>query len=357
MTGAQDDLRKTDATRKPRVFEVDDPALTLPPSAPEPEPEPSRGAARASAAEGVEAPPQTATPAPRRSGIRWAAILVSAMLALAGLAASLSFARFVSVAVERQDAFGWIAFSLLAIAGLAGGVLLLREIIGLFRLSRLRDLRREVDTALSKKDAKAERRALSHLKRLFSGRADTRWPLARLAEHERDVRDPGQLLALADRELVAPLDAQVRRAIMTSAKRVATVTAMSPIALISVGFVLFENMRMLRAIAGLYGGRPGAMGAVRLASLVFGHILATGGIALTDDLVGQFLGQDMLRRLSKRLGEAAFNGAMTARVGTAAIEVCRPIPFIEVTPVRARDLVGELFRRSPETKEKAGAGR
>ena len=74
MTGAQDDLRKTDATRKPRVFEVDDPALTLPPSAPEPEPEPSSGAGRASAAEGVEAPPQTATPAPRRSGIRWAAI-------------------------------------------------------------------------------------------------------------------------------------------------------------------------------------------------------------------------------------------------------------------------------------------
>ena len=335
--------------RKPRVFEVDDPALTLPPAPPEPEPAPESSSSRATSR--TETPFQTATLAPKRSGIRWAAILVSATLALAALAASVTFARFVSVALERQDAIGWIAFALLAVAGVAAGVLLMRELIGLLRLSRLRDLRREVDAALTKQDPKAERRALVHLKRLFSSRADVRWSLARLAEHERDVRDPGQLLALADRELVAPLDAQVRRTIMASAKRVATVTAMSPIALIAVGYVLIENVRMLRSIAGLYGGRPGAVGGLRLAALVVGHIIATGGIAMTDDLLGQFIGQDMLRRLSRRLGEGVFNGALTARVGTAAIEVCRPIPFIEVTPIRARDLVGELFRRAPEAKD------
>ena len=73
------------------------------------------------------------------------------------------------------------------------------------------------------------------------------------------------------------------------------------------------------------------------------HITATGAIALTDDLFGQFLGQDIIRRLSRRLGEGAFNGALTARLGIVAIELTRPCPYIQAKPLRARHVVGELF--------------
>ena len=112
----------------------------------------------------------------------------------------------------------------------------------------------------------------------------------------------GELLALADREMVAPLDLTARRLITRSAKRVATVTALSPMVLIAVTYVAIENLRLLRGLASLYGGRPGFFGMLRLAQLVFAHIVATGGVALTDDLLGQFLGQDILRRLSRLLG-------------------------------------------------------
>jgi putative membrane protein len=105
--------------------------------------------------------------------------------------------------------------------------------------------------------------------------------------------------------------------------------------LIAVGYVAVENLRLLRALATLYGGRPGFIGALRLANMVFGHIVATGGLAMTDDLLGQFLGQDILRRLSRRLGEGAFNGALTARIGIAAIEVIRPLPYLAAKPPRA----------------------
>jgi hypothetical protein len=90
---------------------------------------------------------------------------------------------------------------------------------------------------------------------------------------------------------------------------------------VAMGFVLVENVRMFRSIAGLYGGRPGVLGALRLGRLVVGHLIATGGIAMTDDLLGQFVGQDVLRRLSRRLGEGAFNGALTARLGVVAVEL------------------------------------
>ncbi len=77
---------------------------------------------------------------------------------------------------------------------------------------------------------------------------------------------------------------------------------------------------------------------------MFAHLLATGGVALTDDLLGQFLGQDILRRLSRRLGEGAFNGALTARIGIAAIEVIRPLPYLAAKPPRVRDVLGEVLK-------------
>jgi imidazolonepropionase-like amidohydrolase len=38
-------------------------------------------------------------------------------------------------------------------------------------------------------------------------------------------------------------------------------------------------------------------------------------------------GGGILSRISRRFGEGVVNGALTARVGVAAIEVCRPLPF------------------------------
>jgi putative membrane protein len=78
--------------------------------------------------------------------------------------------------------------------------------------------------------------------------------------------------------------------------------------------------------------------------MVFTHLAATGSVALTDDLLGQFLGQDLLRRLSSRLGEGAFNAALTARVGAAAVEISRPIPYLVAPRVRVRDIVSEVMR-------------
>jgi putative membrane protein len=334
-------------TRRPRAFAPDDPAL------------------RAAAAEKIEHPPADAGPlAARRKrqgarktvrptvadlsrrGIRWGGLLLSGAAGLLAMATALWFVRYVEIAIQRQDWVGWVAFSLLCLVGVSTLVLILREIFGLFRLARLGALRKEVTQALNENDAASERRAVRHLKNMLGGRADLQWPLARFTEHEGSVLNPGDLLALADRELIMPLDQEARRTVLAAAKRIGVVTAISPMAWIAMLYVLIENLRMLRAIAGLYGGRPGPLGALRLAKLVVGHIIATGGVALTDDLLGQFLGQDLLRRLSRRLGEGAFNGALTARVGAAGVEVCRPLPFITAPPVRARDMLAEAFRRN-----------
>jgi putative membrane protein len=277
-------------------------------------------------------------------GLRWGAILVSALAGAAFLGACAWFARLVSAALAREDWVGWAVFGLLLVAALATAMIMLREIVGFARLARLNRLRGDIEKAMAEKDAARERQAALRLAALFGGRPELRWSVRRFHDHGRDVHDPGELLALAEREIIQPLDGKARSLITRAAKRVATVTALSPLALLAVSYVLIENLRLLRGLAALYGGRPGLIGLLGLARMVFIHLIATGGVALTDDLLGQFLGQDILRRLSRRLGEGTFNGALTARIGIAAIHVIRPLPFLCAPAPRVRDVLGEVLK-------------
>lgn len=338
--------------RGPLVFDVSDPALVAGDASGAADAERlDRPVSSVDRPSEQRPPDEVAVQAPLDAGANGSApgrpftVLIAALAALGGLAASLAFASFISGVLARGDWIGLAGWSLLAIALVAALVLAAREAIGIVRLNRLAALRREAEAVFRSPDTARELDVVRRLRRNFAHRSDVAWRADRFASYEADVRDPGDLLRLADRELIAPLDGQARRMVLASAKRVSLVTAMSPIALLSVGFVALENLRLLRALATLYGGRPGFFGGLRLARLVFVHILATGGVALTDDLIGQFIGQDLMRRLSRRLGEGLFNGAMTARVGVAALDICRPLPFIESKPVRVRDILAELTSR------------
>jgi putative membrane protein len=123
---------------------------------------------------------------------------------------------------------------------------------------------------------------------------------------------------------------------------VATVTAIVPLALADVIAALTANLRMIRRIAEIYGGRSGLFGSIRLARAVMTHLVATGAVAVGDDMIGSIAGGGMLARVSRRFGEGVINGALTARVGVAAMEVCRPLPFREMK----RPAIGALVKRA-----------
>jgi putative membrane protein len=170
-----------------------------------------------------------------------------------------------------------------------------------------------------------------------------------MARHRREVLEADELLTLAERELMRPLDREARRLISTSVRRVALITAVSPSAIVDVVFVAMENLAMVRRLATLYGGRPGFLGSLKLARLVLGHIALTGGVALGEDLIQQLVGHGLTAKLSTRLGEGVINGAFTGRIGISAIDLCRPLPFIEAERPRLRNFVAELRRVQPES--------
>ncbi len=51
-------------------------------------------------------------------------------------------------------------------------------------------------------------------------------------------------------------------------------------------------------------------------------------MAVGESVMQQVLGLGIAARVSAKLGEGVLNGLMTARFGLAALNVCRPLPFV-----------------------------
>lgn len=250
-----------------------------------------------------------------------------AFAALFALVLSVAAWDFVTGLFTRNTALGWLAFALVALAVLAAALLALREALAFARLARLDGLRTRAEAAHAGADLKAARAVVAEMRALYARRAEAAWGLRRLDERAAEVMDADALLALAETEVLAPLDALARAEVEAAAARVAAVTAIVPMALADVAAALYSNLRMIRRLAEIYGGRAGAFGSWRLLRRVMTALLATGALALADDLVGSVAGGGMLSKLSRRFGEGVVNGALTARIGIAAMEACRPLPF------------------------------
>ena len=372
--------------RPPVAFSLDDPlplprevppAKPAPRPAPKPAPSAAPATARVEAAPRVDAPPKAdaapraeapapdapyapAESAPRqiptvpdivRVGRSWGSIFLSAVGGLLFLAFLVWVQNTFLTLLGRSDWLGWAATLLLATAVFAFVMILSREIAGLYRLSAITLVRQRADAALAAENISEARSASGEIRAMLEERRELADGIAKLKRHQGDILDARQVLTLTERELLLPLDREARVTVGTSGRRVSMVTALSPAAVFSVGFVAYENFRMLRTLAGVYGGRPGFISVLRLMRLIAAHLAVTGGIAFTDDILGQVLGHGMTSRLSKRLGEGLINGGFTIRIGIAAIEVLRPLPYIEARQPRLREFVSEFLKvgQKPDT--------
>lgn len=280
--------------------------------------------------------------AARRRHAPWLAIFVSALGGLATLAIGVGIERLIADLFQAAPWLGWAALALSALALVAFLALVGRECAGLLRERRIEHLRAQAADALAVRDHAAARTVVQGLMTLPSVTGRTR-ELAELKATFDEIMDADDRLAVAERLLVVPLDERVKRAVAEAARQVSVVTAISPRAVVDVAFVVFAAVRLLRRIAGIYGGRPGFFGFMRLARSALNHLAVTGGVAVGDSLLQQALGLGLAARVSAKLGEGALNGLMTARFGLAAMAVCRPLPFVREPVPRLGDVAGELF--------------
>ncbi len=278
---------------------------------------------------------------------RWGTLLLASLASLLTLWSGLAITRLIEDLFIRSITLGWIALGIAALAGFSALAIIAREIWSLARLSRITHIQTDAARAINSGDAPSALRAIDGLIAICGTRPDARWGLDQLRQHETDIMKPRDRLRLAELYLVSPRDADAHRIVARAARRVTLITTVTPAAVLDILFVVAQNLRMLRELARLYGGRPSTLATLRLARMVLGHLAVTGGLALSDNLIQHIVGKGLLGRLSARFGEGAVNGIMTARIGLAARDVCRPIPQETSAKETLSSLMRELVSFEP----------
>ncbi len=281
--------------------------------------------------------PAVSSPRPKR--FRFGVIFASAAGLFISLALGLWAESLITDFFARSEWLGWLASALAGIAALALAGVLIREVLALRRLRSVENLQRRAAEVSTSGDIGAARKFISDLEAFASTNPATAHGREALSKLEGEIIDAADLVAIAERELFSHLDLQAREMVLQAARRVSVVTAVSPRALVDVGYVLFESGRLVRRLSVHYGGRPGLLGFLKLTRDVAAHLAVTGSIAVGDSLVQQIVGHGIAAKLSARLGEGVVNGLMTARIGIAAMETARPLPFKAIK----RPGIGEFF--------------
>lgn len=322
-------------SRQPRAYRLDDPNVTA-------------GAVQVTEEpfDAIEAADGVVVPMGEKRRAPWLGILISALSGLLLMGLGLAVENLIVDLFAVVPWLGWVALGLAVLAVLAFLAIIGREAAGIWREQKIESLREAAIDALAVKDHKAAKGIVSDLLNLYGGRASAAQGSTRLRGLTDEIIDADDRLAIAERELLVPLDIQAKRAIAGAAKQVSLVTAVSPRAIVDVAFVIFAAVRLLRTLSRIYGGRPGFLGFLRLAKAAFNHLAVTGGVAVGDSLMQQVLGLGLAARISAKLGEGVLNGLMTARFGLAALSVCRPLPFIREEAPKIGDVAGELISRA-----------
>ena len=321
-------------TRGPILFDLEDEKAARPdiaPAVPDLSDHPQGAAIQHVAAIATHRPSRLA---------RW---FWSLTLALTGFVVSLAAWDYVNALLARSPILGGIATGLIALLIGVLVVISLRELAAFGRLRKIDRIQHSAKEAHTSGTLAAARGVITQLEQLYGSRDDTAWGRAELKSRQSEILDAEGLLGLAETTLLAPLDARAQREVEAAARQVATVTAIVPLALADLFTALTANLRMIRRIAQIYGGRSGALGSWRLTRTVLTHLVATGAVAVGDDLISSVAGGGILSKVSRRFGEGVVNGALTARVGVAAIEVCRPLPFQTIKKPSVSGLVSRAL--------------
>ncbi|HZH27760.1 MAG TPA: TIGR01620 family protein [Azospirillaceae bacterium] len=270
--------------------------------------------------------PLDTRPAPRRRWRpgTWAAAGIGGLIVAA---VGFDTADLIHRAFAVSVALGAAVSALLALAGAALTGLLVREVRAIGRLRAIDRMRGEAERLAAAGGHGGASGWLAGLRGLYRGRPDMAGPLDRLDRHLSDALDDVEAMRLAEDSLLRPLDRRAYALVLKAARDTAMGTAVSPSALLDTLIVLWRNLALVREVAALYGARPGYLGSLRLLRRMLANLAVAGAAEAGQGLAVEAVGGGLAAALSSRIGQGLLNGLLTARVGLAAMHLCRPLAF------------------------------
>jgi putative membrane protein len=327
-------------TFRPRVVELDEQDLELPPLAP-PQVIMTDNAERIVPAERAVVP--VAAPAPRRrSGV--------VGFALAGI--SLFFAgwfvvdavAWVDAAFARSLVLG-VTAATAVIGGIGGaGILVLHELRSLWRLRTVEHIQfRFADNLAHVRPAQA-RETIAAALAVVPKEPDVKAAIEVFQRQAQAHHTAAQQIEILSRTVMKPLDRRAEAHVRTAVLRAFGVTAISPTAVTDAAFFLALGVRMVRGIAASYGHRPTTAATLHLLRRLVLEAGKLGAVDVASASLVQHLGGAITERFATSAADSLYAAYRMARLGIIVMELCRPVPFRDDAP-SVTSLVGNAVRR------------
>ncbi|WP_109397327.1 YcjF family protein [Proteus faecis] len=245
----------------------------------------------------------------------------------------------------------WIALG----AASAGGLIVVAGIGSVItewrRIYRLRQRADERDKAkeLLYSHAMGNGRAFCEKLAKQAGIGSQHPALIRWQSALHDTHNDKEVLELYSQLVQPVLDKQARAEISRSAAESTLMIAVSPLAMVDMAFIGWRNIRLINRIAEIYGIELGYYSRLKLFRLVLVNIAFAGATELVREVGMDWLSQDLAARLSTRAAQGIGAGLLTARLGIKAMELCRPLPWIDDNKPKLGDFRKELIGKLKNT--------
>ena len=253
----------------------------------------------------------------------------------------------------------WVNQDWIALGGSAAGGLIVAAGVGSLvvewrRLYRLRERAGERETARDLLNSHGVGKGRSFCEKLAqrAGLDSGNPALQRWQASLHDTHNDSEVVALYARLVQPQLDREARREISRCAAESTLMIAVSPLALVDMAFIAWRNLRLVNRIAQLYGIELGYFSRLRLFKLVLLNIAFAGASELVREVGMDWMSQDLAARLSARAAQGIGAGLLTARLGIKAMELCRPLPWLEDDKPRLRDFRRELINQLKESVQR-----
>lgn len=314
-----------------------DPGRTRPTSVVEggAEPEPTDTDATA-----AELPPRRR----RRAGV-W---LAGAVAALVAVALGFDTVDLLQRAFAASSALGTLVAAVVAVAGVSLIKMLADELRSLRRLRAIEGLRLEAARLTANGNHGEAGIFAGEVAALYADRSDLTVPLDRLRQSLTDAHNDREVVQLIDRQVLEVLDRRAYQMVLRAARDTAIATALSPAAVIDLAVVLWRNLKLVREIATMFGGRPGYVGSLRLLRRMLANLAVAGLAESANHVAVDALGGTIAAAISTRVGQGVINGLLTARVGVTAMHLCRPVEYRLDNRPSLKRIRGELMSVSKQ---------
>jgi putative membrane protein len=206
--------------RKPATFKLDDPDVVVIDA--DDKSRPARGTVHVTPEldPALLPVPVEAPLVPARRGFRWGAVFWSAVGGLILLGLGLGVTRLIEDLFTRSEGLGFLGLAFALAAALALVVVVAREAFGLARLATIEKMHLRAAAALLSDDRAESRTIVQDLVKLAHQNPQLARARATLQSHADDIIDGADLIRLAERELMTPLDQEARRLVSSAAQRV-----------------------------------------------------------------------------------------------------------------------------------------